>query len=214
MSAELKSVAALLLTVFVLLRTLLRSLLAARAALLLVLARTLVLVTHLATTLLALLILATLLLVAALAGLLLLLLLSRLGLATLLSGLATLLLSHCCLQVQFAAGCRMDVAAIGVPRAKVGGMASVGHTGSRCTTCPVVAIYNACRVFTPEGWYVRAACVDVCACFRLTAHGMGIGGMWAIRAVALERSLQKSEGPDPAAARSALQWGVGIRASV
>lgn len=136
--------AVLLLTVLLLLGTLLRSLLAACAALLLVLARALVLVAHLTTTLLALLILATLLLVAALAALLLLLPLSRLGLATLrsglatlLSGLATLLLSHCCLQVQVAAGCRMDKAAIRVPRIKVGGMASVRHTGSPCETSDV-----------------------------------------------------------------------------
>ena len=168
--------AGLLLTVLLLLGSLLRSLLAACAALLLMLARALVLVAHLATTLLTLLILATLLLVAALAGLLFLLLLSRLGLATLLlSGLATLLLSHCCLQVQVAAGCRVVPAAIGVPHAKVGGMASVGHTGSRCATCAVPRFTtHACFSRAKGGAPVRLS-IDVGTCFPETACDRGGG---------------------------------------
>jgi hypothetical protein len=94
------------------------------------LARALVLVAHLPAAL-ALLILATLLLPTALAGLLLiLLLLSGLRLVT---GLATLLLSHCYLQVAAGAAARFT-AAIAVPRADVWVMTSDRHTGSRCPT--------------------------------------------------------------------------------
>jgi len=182
--------AVLLLTVLLLLGTLLRSLLAACAALLLVLARALVLVAHLTTTLLALLILATLLLVAALAALLLLLPLSRLGLATLLSGLATLLLSHCCLQVQVAAGCRMDKAAIRVPRIKVGGMASVRHTGSPCETSDVPRFTTHAGFSREKGGTGSKTSTDVGACSWGSACRTDFGKRHVGPAGSLERSLQ------------------------